>query len=86
MKIRENTIEKRQQKKRRRYIIGKKMKQTIKELNLQVDDDASRETFASDTNDALASVEDTEEVHMEKPALDPEDAIELDNSNDLEIF
>ncbi|XP_078070696.1 phosphorylated adapter RNA export protein [Mustelus asterias] len=73
-------------KKRRRHIIGKKMKQAIKELNLQVDDDASRETFASDTNDALASVEDTEEVHMEKPALDPEDAIELDNSNDLEIF
>ncbi|GCB80431.1 hypothetical protein scyTo_0017174, partial [Scyliorhinus torazame] len=73
-------------KKRRRHIIGKKMKQAIKELNLQVDDDASRETFASDTNDALASVEDTEEVHMEKPALDPEDAIELDNSNDLETF
>ncbi|XP_060700828.1 phosphorylated adapter RNA export protein [Hemiscyllium ocellatum] len=73
-------------KKRRRHIIGKKMKQAIKELNLQVDDDASRETFASDTNDALASVEDTEEVHMEKPPLDPEDAIELDNSNDLEIF
>ncbi|XP_067886044.1 phosphorylated adapter RNA export protein isoform X2 [Heterodontus francisci] len=73
-------------KKRRRHIIGKKMKQAIKELNLQVDDDASRETFASDTNDALASVEDTEEVHMEKPTLDPEDAIELDNSNDLEIF
>ncbi|XP_020369702.2 phosphorylated adapter RNA export protein [Rhincodon typus] len=73
-------------KKRRRHIIGKKMKQAIKELNLQVEDDASRETFASDTNDALASVEDTEEVHMEKPTLDPEDAIELDNSNDLEIF
>ncbi|XP_051876394.1 phosphorylated adapter RNA export protein [Pristis pectinata] len=73
-------------KKRRRHIIGKKMKQAIKELNLQVDDDASRETFASDTNDALASVEDTEEVQMEKSTLDPEDAIELDNSNDLEIF
>ncbi|XP_078253126.1 phosphorylated adapter RNA export protein [Rhinoraja longicauda] len=73
-------------KKRRRHIIGKKMKQAIKELNLQVDDDASRETFASDTNDALASVEDTEEVQMEKSTLDPEDVIELDNSNDLEIF
>ncbi|XP_032873431.1 phosphorylated adapter RNA export protein [Amblyraja radiata] len=73
-------------KKRRRHIIGKKMKQAIKELNLQMDDDASRETFASDTNDALASVEDTEEVQMEKSTLDPEDVIELDHSNDLEIF
>lgn len=62
------------------------MKQAIKELNLQMDDDASRETFASDTNDALASVEDTEEVQMEKSTLDPEDVIELDHSNDLEIF
>ncbi|XP_069749190.1 phosphorylated adapter RNA export protein [Narcine bancroftii] len=73
-------------KKRRRHIIGKKMKQAIKELNLQVDDDTSRETFASETNDALASVEDTEEIQMEKSTLDPEDAIELDNSNDLQIF
>ncbi|XP_072137178.1 phosphorylated adapter RNA export protein [Mobula birostris] len=73
-------------KKRRRHIIGKKMKQAIKDLNLQVDDDASRETFASDTNDALASVEDTEEVQMDKSTLDLEDAIDLDHSNDLEIF
>ncbi|XP_007897546.1 phosphorylated adapter RNA export protein [Callorhinchus milii] len=73
-------------KKRRRHLVGKKVKQAIKDLNLQVDDDTSRETFASDTNDALASVEDTEEHHTEKPVEDPEDAIELDNSNDLEIF
>ncbi|MBN3310722.1 PHAX protein, partial [Amia calva] len=72
-------------KKRRRHIVGKKMKQAIKTMNLQEHDDASRETFASDTNEALASLDDSHEGHAEQ-ALDSEDAVVIYNSNDLEIF
>ncbi|KAM4810065.1 phosphorylated adapter RNA export protein [Rhinophrynus dorsalis] len=68
--------------KRRRHLIGKKMKQAIKGLNFQEHDDTSRETFASDTNEALASLDDE---HTEMKA-DTEDAIESDHSHDLETF
>lgn len=61
------------------------MKKAIKGLNLQEYDDASRETFASDTNEALASLDDLQEGHGEMK-LDVEDAIEIDNTQDLDIF
>ncbi|XP_043916718.1 phosphorylated adapter RNA export protein [Protopterus annectens] len=72
-------------KKRRRFVLAKKMKKVIKSLNLQEHDDASRETFASDTNEALASLEDSHEDPVEMKA-DPEDAIEIDHGHDLEMF
>lgn len=72
-------------KKRRIQVLGKKMKKAIKGLNLQEYDDASRETFASDTNEALASLDDLQEGHGEMK-LDAEDAIEIDHTHDLDIF
>ncbi|KAM4709269.1 phosphorylated adapter RNA export protein [Discoglossus pictus] len=69
-------------KKRRRHLVGKKMKQAIKGLNFQEHDDTSRETFASDTNEALASLDD-EHTEMK---TETEDVIEFDNSHDLETF
>ncbi|XP_060091497.1 phosphorylated adapter RNA export protein [Heteronotia binoei] len=72
-------------KKRRIQVLGKTMKKAIKGLNLQEYDDASRETFASDTNEALASLDDLQEGHSEMK-LDPEDVIEIDNTHDLDIF
>uniref|UniRef100_G1N761 Phosphorylated adapter RNA export protein n=1 Tax=Meleagris gallopavo TaxID=9103 RepID=G1N761_MELGA len=72
-------------KKRRIQILGKKMKKAIKGLNLQEYDDASRETFASDTNEALASLDDLQDGHHETK-MEPEDIIEIDNAHDLEIF
>ncbi|NXS43540.1 PHAX protein, partial [Balaeniceps rex] len=72
-------------KKRRIQVLGKKMKKAIKGLNLQEYDDASRETFASDTNEALASLDDLQEGHHEAK-MEPEDIIEIDNAHDLEIF
>ncbi|XP_063820306.1 phosphorylated adapter RNA export protein [Pseudophryne corroboree] len=69
-------------KKRRLHIVGKKMKQAIKGLNFQEHDDTSRETFASDTNEALASLDD-ENAEIK---ADIEDAFEIDHSNDLETF
>ncbi|XP_010352079.2 phosphorylated adapter RNA export protein [Rhinopithecus roxellana] len=71
--------------KRRTQVLGKKMKQAIKSLNFQEDDDTSRETFASDTNEALASLDESQEGHGEAK-LDPEEAIEVDHSHDLDIF
>ncbi|XP_030049426.1 phosphorylated adapter RNA export protein [Microcaecilia unicolor] len=71
-------------KKRRRQMIGK-MKQAIKGLSLREHDDASRETFASDTNEALASLDDSQECHGDV-RLDLEDAGEIDNSHNLETF
>uniref|UniRef100_A0A8C0W4E0 Phosphorylated adapter RNA export protein n=1 Tax=Castor canadensis TaxID=51338 RepID=A0A8C0W4E0_CASCN len=71
--------------KRRTQLLGKKMKQAIKSLNFQEDDDASRETFASDTNEALASLGESQEGHGEAK-LDAEDAIEVDHSHDLDVF
>ena len=65
--------------------MGKKMKQAIKNLNFQEDDDTSRETFASDTNEALASLDESQEGHGEAK-LDAEEAIEVDHSNDLDMF
>ncbi|KAG9487877.1 phosphorylated adapter RNA export protein [Eleutherodactylus coqui] len=69
-------------KKRRRHILGKKMKEAIKGLNFQEHDDTSRETFASDTNEALASLDD-ENTEMKAETEYP---IEVDNSHDLETF
>ncbi|XP_018427212.1 PREDICTED: phosphorylated adapter RNA export protein isoform X2 [Nanorana parkeri] len=69
-------------KKRRRHILGKKAKEAIKGLNFQEHDDTSRETFASDTNEALASLDD----ENSEIKADTEDAIEIDNSHDLETF
>lgn len=71
--------------KRRHYLLAKKMKKVIKGLNLHEHDDASRETFASDTNEALASLEDSHEDPVEMKA-DTEDAIEIDHTHDVEIF
>ncbi|XP_062943045.1 phosphorylated adapter RNA export protein [Cynocephalus volans] len=71
--------------KRRTQVLGKKMKQAIKSLNFQEDDDTSRETFASDTNEALASLDEPQEGHGETK-LDAEEAIEVDHSHDLDIF
>ncbi|XP_008938463.1 PREDICTED: phosphorylated adapter RNA export protein, partial [Merops nubicus] len=74
-------------KKRRIQVLGKKMKKAIKGLNLKEYDDASRETFASDTNEALASLDDLQEGHNEEK-MEPEDSleIEIDTSNDLDFF
>ncbi|NWQ78841.1 PHAX protein, partial [Columbina picui] len=72
-------------KKRRIQVLGKKMKKAIRGLNLQEYDDASRETFASDTNEALASLDDLQEGHHEVK-MEPEDVIEMDNAHDLETF
>lgn len=71
--------------KRRTQLLGKKMKQAIKSLNFQEDDDTSRETFASDTNEALASLDEAQEGTGETK-LDAEEAIEVDHPQDLDIF
>uniref|UniRef100_A0A8C6FNM6 Phosphorylated adapter RNA export protein n=1 Tax=Moschus moschiferus TaxID=68415 RepID=A0A8C6FNM6_MOSMO len=71
--------------KRRMQVMGKKMKQAIKNLNFQEDDDTSRETFSSDTNEALASLDESQEGHGETK-LDAEEAIEVDHSHDLDMF
>uniref|UniRef100_A0A8C5KTQ7 Phosphorylated adapter RNA export protein n=1 Tax=Jaculus jaculus TaxID=51337 RepID=A0A8C5KTQ7_JACJA len=71
--------------KRRTQLLGKKMKQAIKSLNFQEEDDTSRETFASDTNEALASLDEPQEGHGEAK-LDTEEAIEVDHAQDLDIF
>ncbi|MEJ1276569.1 phosphorylated adaptor for RNA export [Cricetulus griseus] len=71
--------------KRRTQLLGKKMKQAIKSLNFQEDDDTSRETFASDTNEALASLDEAQEGPSETK-LDAEEAIEVDHPQDLDIF
>ncbi|TNN34664.1 Phosphorylated adapter RNA export protein [Liparis tanakae] len=76
--------------KRRRHAVAKKMKQAIGTLNLQEHDDVSRETFASDTNDALESLEeaaDDEEEGREEAAAGIEDtASVVYNAADLEVF
>ncbi|XP_062870025.1 phosphorylated adapter RNA export protein [Trichomycterus rosablanca] len=71
--------------KRRRHIVAKKMKQAITTLNLQEHDENSRETFASDTNNALELLEEAGEDQPE-PALGTEDTAVVYNSNDLEVF
>ncbi|XP_010887935.2 phosphorylated adapter RNA export protein [Esox lucius] len=77
--------------KRRRHVVAKKMKQAINTLNLQEHDDVSRETFASDTNEALESLEDVaeEEGRMEpdaESAIGTEDTPVVYNAADLEVF
>uniref|UniRef100_H0XLB8 Phosphorylated adapter RNA export protein n=1 Tax=Otolemur garnettii TaxID=30611 RepID=H0XLB8_OTOGA len=68
---------------KRTQVLGKKMKQAIKSLNFQEDDDTSRD--ASDTNEALASLDKSQEGQGEAK-LDAEEAIEVDHSHDLDIF
>ncbi|XP_040885607.1 phosphorylated adapter RNA export protein [Toxotes jaculatrix] len=73
--------------KRRRHIVAKKMKQAIGTLNLQDHDDVSRETFASDTNEALESLEEAaEEEGQEEAAVGAEETAVVYNSADLEVF
>ncbi|XP_057711597.1 phosphorylated adapter RNA export protein [Corythoichthys intestinalis] len=77
--------------KRRRHLVAKKMKQAIGTLNLQEHDDVSRETFASDTNDALESLEDAgkeeeEDGVEEERAVGTEESPVVYNSADLEVF
>lgn len=75
--------------KRRRHVVAKKMKQAIGTLNLQEHDDVSRETFASDTNEALESLEEAaeeEEEGQEEAAVGTEETAVVYNSADLEVF
>lgn len=75
--------------KRRRHMVAKKMKQAIGTLNLQEHDDVSRETFASDTNEALESLEEApeeEEEGQEESAVGIEETPVVYNSADLEVF
>ncbi|XP_030006410.1 phosphorylated adapter RNA export protein [Sphaeramia orbicularis] len=75
--------------KRRRHVLAKKMKQAIGTLNLQEHDDVSRETFASDTNEALESLEEAAEEEEEAPvetAVGTEETPVVYNSTDLEVF
>ncbi|XP_070848056.1 phosphorylated adapter RNA export protein [Chaetodon trifascialis] len=75
--------------KRRRQLVSKKMKQAISTLNLQEHDDVSRETFASDTNEALESLEEPaeeEEEAQEETAVGIEEMPVVYNSADLEVF
>ncbi|XP_035533936.1 phosphorylated adapter RNA export protein [Morone saxatilis] len=76
--------------KRRRHMVAKKMKQAIGTLNLQEHDDVSRETFASDTNEALESLEEAaeeeEEEAQEEAAVGIEETAVVYNSADLEVF
>ncbi|XP_060885251.1 phosphorylated adapter RNA export protein [Labrus mixtus] len=80
---------KRAAQKRRRHVVAKKMKQAIGTLNLQEHDDGSRETFASDTNEALESLEDgadEEEDVQDEAAVGIEETAVVYNSVDLEVF
>lgn len=75
--------------KRKRHILAKKMKQAIGVLDLQEHDDVSRETFASDTNDALESLEEAAEVEEEdqvEAAVGTEDTAVVYSTADLEVF
>ncbi|XP_042367391.1 phosphorylated adapter RNA export protein [Plectropomus leopardus] len=75
--------------KRRRHLVAKKMKQAIGTLNLQEHDDVSRETFASDTNEALESLEEAaeeEEEGQEEAAVGTEETPVVYNAVDLEVF
>ncbi|XP_067114462.1 phosphorylated adapter RNA export protein [Osmerus mordax] len=72
--------------KRRRHVVAKKMKQAINTLNMQDHDDVSRETFASDTNEALESLEEVAEEDQPEPAQGTEETPVVYNSTDLEVF
>lgn len=74
-------------------MVAKKMKQAINTLNLQEHDDVSRETFASDTNEALESLEvvaeeegQQEQEPEPEPAMGTEDTPVVYNAADLEVF
>lgn len=69
-------------KKRRKRIVAKKMKQAISTLNLQEHDDVSRETFTSDTEEALGSLEEG----PSESELGTEDNPVVYNTSDLEVF
>ncbi|CAL8386650.1 unnamed protein product [Boreogadus saida] len=80
--------------KRRRHLVAKKMKNALNTLHLQ-EDQESRETFASDTHDALASLgeepeeEEPEEEEEEEPevvAVGTEETPVVYNPADLEVF
>lgn len=80
--------------KRRRHLVAKKMKQAIGTLNLQEHDDVSRETFASDTNEALEALDEGQEEEAEeeeeespepKPAGTEENPV-VYSAADLEVF
>ena len=80
--------------KRRRQLVAKKMKNALNTLNLQ-EDQESRETFASDTHEALASLgeepeeEEPEEEEPEEPeavAVGTEETPVVYNPADLEVF
>uniref|UniRef100_A0A2K5CQF0 Phosphorylated adapter RNA export protein n=1 Tax=Aotus nancymaae TaxID=37293 RepID=A0A2K5CQF0_AOTNA len=63
---------------KRTQVLGKKMKQAIKSLNFQEDDN-------TDTNEALAFLDESQEGHGEAK-LDEEEAIEVDHSHYWDIF
>ncbi|XP_068163242.1 phosphorylated adapter RNA export protein [Antennarius striatus] len=71
--------------KRKRHLLAKNMKQAIDTLNLQEHDDVSRETFASDTNEALESLEEAVEGEQEAGGGTDEAAV-VYNCADLEVF
>lgn len=76
--------------KRKRHLLAKKMKEAIGTLNLQEHDDVSRETFASDTNDALESLEEAAEEEEDDGQGESLGGIEetavVYNTTDLEVF
>lgn len=51
--------------KKRTQVLGEKMKQAVKSLNFQEDDDISQEMFGSNTNEAPASLDESQEGHGE---------------------
>lgn len=70
--------------KRKRHLLAKKMKEAIGTLDLQEHDDVSRETFASDTNDALESLEEDDGPGESVGGL--EETAVVYNTTDLEVF
>ncbi|MEQ2212362.1 hypothetical protein XENOCAPTIV_029738 [Xenoophorus captivus] len=72
--------------KRRRHMLAKKMKQAIGTLNLHEHDDVSRETFASDTNEALESLEEAAEGEEEEEEEEGKEEAVVYSSTDLEVF
>ncbi|KAK7896871.1 hypothetical protein WMY93_022196 [Mugilogobius chulae] len=86
----QDTKSKKSAQKRRRHLVAKKMKQAIGTLNLQEHDDVSRETFASDTNEALEALEEgpdeEEEESSEPKPAGTEDNPVVYSAADLEVF
>ncbi len=67
-------------------MVENKVKQAISTLDLdQEHDDVSQETFASDTEEALGSLEEAPEGPPE-PVLGTEDTPVVYSSTDLEVF